>query len=49
MPEDPMTGTNTWNPVMGEDPNSNEGGQGVIDVHSLSTETGTDGRPYSEW
>jgi general secretion pathway protein G len=49
MPEDPMTGDKTWNPTMGEDPNSTEGGQGVTDVHSLSTEIGTDGRPYSEW
>jgi general secretion pathway protein G len=49
IPEDPMTGDKNWNTVTGDDPNSTEGGQGVIDVHSSSTETGTDGRPYSEW
>jgi general secretion pathway protein G len=49
MPEDPITGDKTWNVVTGDDPNSTEGGQGVIDVHSTSTDMGSDGRPYSEW
>lgn len=49
MPEDPITGEKTWNVVTGDDPNSTEGGQGVIDVHSASTDMGSDGRPYSEW
>jgi general secretion pathway protein G len=49
IPEDPMTGEKTWNVVTGDDPNSDEGGQGIIDVHSTSTDTGSDGRPYSEW
>jgi general secretion pathway protein G len=49
IPEDPMTGERTWNVVTGDDPNSDEGGQGITDVHSTSTDTGSDGRPYSEW
>jgi general secretion pathway protein G len=49
IPEDPMTGERTWNTETGEDPNSDEGAQGITNVHSTSTDTGTDGRPYSEW
>lgn len=49
VPEDPMTGEKNWNLTTGEDPNSTEGGQGITDVHSTSTEISTDGRPYSEW
>jgi general secretion pathway protein G len=49
IPEDPFTGERTWNVVTGDDPNSTEGGQGVIDVHSLSTDISSDGKPYSEW
>jgi general secretion pathway protein G len=49
IPEDPFTGEKNWNVVTGEDPNSSEGGQGVTDVHSLSTDISSDGRPYSEW
>ena len=48
-PEDPITGETTWTEMMGDDPNSTEGGQGVVDVHSTSTDMGSDGRPYSEW
>ncbi|HEX8142916.1 MAG TPA: prepilin-type N-terminal cleavage/methylation domain-containing protein [Pyrinomonadaceae bacterium] len=49
IPEDPITNEKNWNIVTGEDPNSDEGAQGVTDVHSTSTDTGSDGRPYSEW
>jgi general secretion pathway protein G len=49
IPVDPMTDERTWNVVVGEDPNSREGEQGVINVHSLSTDTSTEGTPYSEW
>jgi general secretion pathway protein G len=49
IPEDPVTGDKSWNVVTGDDPNSTEGGQGVVDVHSTSTDIATDGRPYSEW
>ena len=49
IPVDPMTDRAEWNPTFGPDPTSAEGGQGVTDVHSLSTDLGSDGRPYSEW
>jgi general secretion pathway protein G len=49
IPVDPMTDEATWNVVVGEDPNSTEGEQGVTDVNSLSTDTASDGKTYSEW
>ena len=49
IPEDPITQEKDWDTVAGEDPSSVEGGQGIVDVHSKSTDMGTDGRPYSEW
>jgi general secretion pathway protein G len=49
VPVDPITGQKDWNVVMGDDPASVEGGQGLIDLHSSSTETSTDGTAYSEW
>jgi general secretion pathway protein G len=49
IPEDPITNEKTWNVVTGDDPYSTEGSQGVTDVHSTSSDTGSDGRPYSEW
>lgn len=49
IPKDPMTEEATWNTIIGEDPNSREGEQGLIEVHSLSTDTSTEGTPYSEW
>jgi general secretion pathway protein G len=49
MPVDPMTDKPDWNPVTGQDANSSEGGQGVVNLHSASTDISTDGTPYSEW
>ena len=49
IPIDPMTEARDWVAEMGQDPLSADGGQGVVDVHSASTEQGSDGRPYSEW
>jgi general secretion pathway protein G len=49
MPVDPMTDKPDWNPVTGQDPSSGEGGQGVVNLHSTSTDISTDGTPYSEW
>lgn len=49
VPIDPMTDARDWVPTPGEDPNSTDGRTGMIDVHSASTEKGSDGRPYSEW
>ena len=49
VPVDPMTQEKDWTTVRGEDPYSTEGGDGIIDVHSASTEVSSDGSPYSEW
>jgi general secretion pathway protein G len=49
IPVDPITNEQSWNAEVGEDPASREGEQGMINVRSLSTDTGSDGRPYSEW
>lgn len=49
VPVDPITDQKDWNVVMGDDPFSTEGGSGVNDVHSSSSEVATDGTPYSEW
>ena len=49
VPMDPFTGSkDTWQPVPGDDPNS-DGGTGIVDVHSGSTETSSEGTPYNEW
>ncbi|MDT7540884.1 MAG: ral secretion pathway protein [Acidobacteriota bacterium] len=49
MPVDPMTEKREWNTTNGSDPNSTEGGQGITDVHSTSSDQSTEGTPYSEW
>ena len=49
VPKDPITDNKDWNIVTGEDPYSTEGGTGVIDVHSSSSEVSTEGTPYGEW
>jgi general secretion pathway protein G len=49
LPEDPITGQKDWNQIIGDDPAALDGGQGVIDVHSSSGDTSTQGTPYSEW
>jgi general secretion pathway protein G len=49
IPEDPFTQERDWDPIPGEDPNSTDGGSGIVNVRSKSTDIGTDGRAYSEW
>jgi general secretion pathway protein G len=49
VPKDPITDNKDWNAVAGDDPYSSEGGTGIIDVHSSSSEVSTEGTPYSEW
>jgi general secretion pathway protein G len=49
LPKDPITGQADWTVLTGEDPNSSGGESGVIDVHSASTDTSSEGTPYSEW
>jgi general secretion pathway protein G len=49
IPTDPITEQKDWNLEVGEDPYSSEGGSGILDVHSASPDTSTEGTPYSEW
>lgn len=49
VPEDPITGEKDWVVETGDDPYSTEGGSGITNVHSASSDPGTDGKPYSEW
>ncbi len=49
LPLDPFTAQKDWTVVTGEDPNSTSGEQGVVDVHSASTDVSSEGTPYSEW
>ena len=51
IPEDPMTHSkDTWVTDTTESMYSlDETEPGITDVHSGSTETGTDGQPYSSW
>ena len=49
IPEDPITQEKNWSVETGDDPNSTEGGQGVVNVHSSSTETSSEGTVYNTW
>ena len=51
IPEDPMTRSkDTWVPDTSDAMYSvDETESGITDVHSGSTETGTDGQQYSSW
>src|SRR5437667_11177768 len=49
VPKDPITDNKEWKLDTGEDPYSTEGGSGVINVHSSSSDVSTEGTPYSEW
>jgi general secretion pathway protein G len=49
IPEDPIMGEKNWTLETGDDPASREGGTGITSVRSTSTDTGSDGKPYSEW
>ena len=50
IPVDPITGRAEWNETQGQDPLSSEGGSGLTDVHSFSTDTALDGQStYDQW
>jgi general secretion pathway protein G len=49
LPTDPITDQKDWTVDTGEDPYSTEGGSGITNVHSASTDISTEGTPYSEW
>ncbi len=49
VPVDPITGEKDWQTEFGEDPNSTEGDQGIVQIRSASGETASDGSRYSDW
>jgi general secretion pathway protein G len=49
VPTDPLTDQKDWNIEVGEDPYSSEGGSGIRDIHSTSSDVSTEGTPYSQW
>jgi general secretion pathway protein G len=49
VPVDPITEKQEWDPKMGEDTNSPDGGQGLIDVKSLAEGTDSDGKLYTDY
>ena len=50
IPEDPLTETREWEEVFTDfDPNEPDAELGISDVKSMSQETGSDGKSYSEW
>lgn len=49
IPVDPMTDGKDWQTEFGDDPNSTEGGQGIVNVRSASGENASDGSRYSDW
>ncbi|HEX8068550.1 MAG TPA: prepilin-type N-terminal cleavage/methylation domain-containing protein [Pyrinomonadaceae bacterium] len=50
IPRDPMTGNDDWRWDTGPDPTSSEGGSGITDVHSVSSDQALDGQStYDQW
>ncbi len=49
IPMDPILGKAEWDSVMGDDPNSNENGQGLIKVKSRADGEDSNGKKYSEY
>lgn len=46
IPIDPILEKAEWDPQMGEDPSSQEGEQGVVDVKSTAEGQDSEGKPY---
>ena len=48
-PVDPTNDKTEWEEVQGEDANSPDAEQGMVNVKSLSEEQDSDGKPYTEY
>jgi len=48
-PMDPITEKDEWNEVMGEDKNSSDGGQGLVNVKSLAEGTDTEDKQFADY
>ncbi len=49
VPVDPIEEKAEWDEIMGEDPNSSDGEQGLINVKSLAQGEDTDGKSFKEY
>ena len=49
VPVDPISEKAEWREVLGDDPNSTEGEQGLVDVKSLAEGEDDQGKKYSEY
>ncbi len=48
-PVDPISESAEWDEIQGEDPNSADGEQGLIDVKTLAQGEDSNGKPFSEY
>jgi general secretion pathway protein G len=48
-PIDPIRDATEWNEVMGEDTNSPDGEEGMVDVESTAEGTDSEGKPYTKY
>lgn len=48
-PVDPISETPEWDEIQGEDPNSADGEQGLINVKTLTQGEDSNGTPFSEY
>ena len=49
IPVDPITEKAEWREVSGDDPNSAEGDQGLVNVKSLAEGEDNEGKKYSDY
>lgn len=48
-PYDPISEKQEWDEIQGEDPNSAEGEQGLVNVKTLASGEDVNGKPYSDY
>jgi general secretion pathway protein G len=48
-PYDPISEKQEWDEIQGEDPNSSEGEQGLVNVKTLAPGEDVNGKPYSDY
>ena len=48
-PVDPVADKDEWDEIQGDDPNSPDGGQGLVNVKSMAEGEDTNGDPYSKY
>jgi general secretion pathway protein G len=49
IPTDPITEEANWDPVTGPDPNSFDGGDGVVNVRSNAEGNDSSGKPFNQY